>query len=316
MSLIECYEPEFVRQYLNDNPQAAREPLSLCWRHEVRLSLLLNDADRCRSLLASSSALELSVSMRETSPDFPTLPDWAQSLNQASLDAVGLPGLTPEARLYALGILLSYVDKLDKDAPKTPEAIGSLPKKLEELVREGTLQGQFNELPPIPTLQRQLISALGSLSFDWNRLPESPRKQALQLQIGLLQILDDNGRSRLHQQIIDVWRDRGVPRFADVPWVFINYLYYRLYHETFPYHDAQPMTARYLTLVSDYFLLRSLICLWMMDGDTLGDDDLIGLIAMFETWRNGPQAAEEKEALLAPHRQDDDVLSAISLLTY
>ncbi|GKX55754.1 lysine-N-methylase [Leminorella grimontii] len=314
MSQIECYEPEFVRQYLNNNSQTASKPLSLCWQHEVRLSLPLNDSERCRALLASSSALELNVSMREASADFPALPDWAQSLNQASLDAVGLPGLTPEARLYALGILLSYAAKLDKEEVTTPEVIATLPKKLEELVREGALQCQFNELPSIPTLQRQLTGALGTFSFDWSLLPESPRKQAVQLQIGLFQMQDDNGLSRLHQQMMDVWRERGVPRFADMPWVFINYLYYRLYHETFPHHDTQPMPARYLTLVSDYFLLRSLLCLWMMDGDDLSDDVLVSLVAMFEAWRCGPLADEEKEALLAPHRQDE-ILSAISLLT-
>ena len=125
---------------------------------------------------------------------------------------------------------------------------------------------------------------------------------------------DDNGSSRLHQQMMDVWQERGVPRFANAPWVFINYLYYRLYHETFPHHDTQSMPTRYLTLVSDYFLLRSLLCLWMMDGDDLSDDDLIGLVAMFETWRSGPLAAGEKEALLDAHREDE-ILSAISLLT-
>ena len=55
----------------------------------------------------------------------------------------------------------------------------TLPQALADHSQKGTLQAQFAQLPPVPQLARQLMTLLGSFTFDWSILPESPRKASL-----------------------------------------------------------------------------------------------------------------------------------------
>lgn len=89
---------------------------------------------------------------------------------------------------------------------------------------------------------------------------------SLPLQLSLLALADSNSEALMQQQLLDVWSSKGQQAFAGQPWMWTNYLVYRLYHETFPRHEQHDMLTCYLQLVSDYFLLRSLFSLWLMDG--------------------------------------------------
>ncbi len=312
MNQIECYEPAFIRHYRAQHPAAIRQPLVINWQHEARCSLLLDDPDCCEAVLGSPEAFVLQVKMTEAVPGVAALPQHLQVLNQAALDIVTLPNLSIDLRLYALGVMLSYAKKLPAGNDDALETLKSLPQTLAGYAASGTLAEIFAQLPVIAGPQRQLIGSLGRLPFDWDRLVDCTRKMSLPLQLSLLALADSNSEALMQQQLLDVWAREGQKAFAGRPWIWTNYLVYRLYHETFPGQDHHDMLTCYLHLVSDYFLLRSLFSLWLMDGSTISHAQAISLFSVFEAWRLNEKSTAEREALLAD--QQDPLLTAISLL--
>lgn len=313
MSQIECYEPEFVRQYLQKHPMSHRSPLAISWQHEIRRSLLLNDYDCCEAVLGSPEAFLLQVQMTDKNPEQLALPALIQALNQAALDTITLPGLSVDLRLYALGIMLSFAQKLPEGSKETIDTIKALPTQLAIFAKEGTLKKMFAQLPALTLMQRQLITHLGSVSFDWDSLVDCQRKMSLPLQISLLSLQDNNSEALMQEQLLEVWESLGEKHFDAQSWVWTNYLVYRLYHDTFPQHNTLSILPCYLELVSDYFMLRTLFSLWVMDGSTLSHSQTISLFSVFETWRHSPEYAQEREMLHQP-QLEDELVSAFSLL--
>lgn len=89
-----------------------------------------------------------------------------------------------------------------------------------------------------------------------------------------------------------------------------NWLIYRVYHEVIGQADG----ADYCPLVCDFYLIRTLISLWTLDGSPLQKEDIFALFAMFERWRVSENAAairQQIQSLCAA----EPLLSAFSLLT-
>lgn len=89
-----------------------------------------------------------------------------------------------------------------------------------------------------------------------------------------------------------------------------NWLIYRVYHDVIGQTDG----ADYFPLVCDFYLLRTLISLWTLDGSSLRQEDIFALFAMFERWRASENALlvrQQIQSLCAA----DPLLSAFSLLT-
>lgn len=313
MSLIECYEPVFVRKFLGRHPDAPQH-VEMAWQNEIRQSLTLDDTVCCEALLGDPHAFELHVNQTESNPAHPTLSERDRALNQAALHTITLPGLTSELRLYALGIMLSYASKQSGDDDKALEMLASLPQVLAGHAENDQIQQQFNQLPSVPQLQRSLLTLLGNLEFDWELLPESLRKMTLPLQVSLLMMQDANSEALLQQQLQAQWQKTYEEYFATAPWLMSNYLIYRLYHDAFPHHDEQNALQRYFELTTDYFLLRTLFSLWTMDDSPLTQEDIFALFAMFERWRKSEDAASVRQQI-AGLLPGDSLLSAFSLLT-
>ncbi|MCT4704610.1 lysine-N-methylase [Enterobacteriaceae bacterium H16N7] len=308
MSQIESYEPEFVRQYLQQQPATGHAPVSIHWQHETRRSLLLNDYHSCEAVLGKAEAFHLRMEMTEADGSADSLAVNIQVLNQAALDIATLPDISNELRLYALGVMLSCAQKTPDDL----EAIKALPAQLAAHASSGTLQTMFEQLPALHNTQRQLITRLGSLSFEWDNLVDCPRKLTLPLQINLLSLQDGNSEALMQKQLLDSWETHSHQAFITIPWVWTYYLVYRLYHDTFPQHQNLTLLEVYLELVSDYFLLRSLFSFWMMDGSALTNEQTYSLFSVYEAWRLA--YPEERLALHHP-ALGDELLTAFSLLT-
>lgn len=313
MSMIDCYEPDFVRAFLSHHPDSALH-VKMCWNKEIRQSLILSDPASCQAVLSYPNAFVLHTSQCESDAESRTLSQRNQVLNQSALNTVTLPALLPETRLYALGIMLSYSDKCPGDSETVLEKLTSLPQILAKYAQEGLLQEQFTQLPCLPHLQRKLITRMGSCEFNWDILPESRRKLTLPLQVSLLMLQDANSEALLQQQLQDQWPALYERYFAQEPWIFSNYLIYRLYHDTFPQHDSESILQCYLSLTTDFFMIRTLICLWTLDGSTLDHDEIYALFALFENWRNSHDAGSLRQDIqnILP---GDYQLSAFSLLT-
>lgn len=312
MSKIESYEPDFVRSFLSHNPDS---PLHtrIVRKNEIRHSLLLTDIASSKAALGEPHAFTLHVSCCDREPESRALSPRDQVLNQAALDTVTLAGLPPELKLYALGIILSYSEKLPGDTPDVLRQLASLPQALAGHAEDGKLQEQFAQLPAVLALQCQLLTRMGGFDFDWQILPDSSRKISLPLQVSLLMLQDANSEALLQQQLQGQWQKTYEQCFAQAPWVLNNYLIYRLYHDVFPQHDSEDVSQRYFELVTDFYLLRTLFSLWTLDSSALTDDDIFALFALYERWRLSEDAVFARQQL-ANQLPADHLLSAFSLL--
>lgn len=205
MSFIECYEPEYVRNFMAQYPDS---PLYVrkVWKNEIRQSLALTDIASCKAVLNDARAFELQLTYRPVEENAAALSARDAIVNQIILSTLTLPDLTPELSLYAVGILLSRANKMPGRDGDTLARLTTLPQALADHAQKGTLQAQFAQLPPVPQLARQLVTLLGSCAFDWSILPESPRKASLPLQVTLLTLHDANSEALLQHQLQTQWQ--------------------------------------------------------------------------------------------------------------
>ncbi|HAO1374293.1 TPA: lysine-N-methylase [Escherichia coli] len=309
MSFIECYEPEYVRKFLARHPGS---PLYVrkVWKNEISLSLSLTDIASCEAVLNDVRAFDLQLTYRPVEDNSAELSARDAIVNQVILSTLTLRDLTPELSLYAVGILLSRASKMPGRDGDILARLTTLPLALADHAKKGTLQAQYAQLPPVPQLARQLMTLLGGCAFDWSILPESPRKASLPLQVTLLTLHDANSEALLQQQLQTQWQTTWQQHFATAPWMMRNWLIYRVYHDVIGQTDG----ADYFPLVCDFYLLRTLISLWTLDGSPLRQEDIFALFAMFERWRASENALlvrQQIQSLCAA----DPLLSAFSLLT-
>ena len=276
------------------------------WKNEIRLSLSLTDIASCEAVLNDVRAFDLQLTYRPVEDNSAELSARDAIVNQVILSTLTLRDLTPELSLYAVGILLSCASKMPGRDGDILARLTTLPQALADHAKKGTLQAQYAQLPPVPQLARQLMTLLGGCAFDWSILPESPRKASLPLQVTLLTLHDANSEALLQTQ----WQTTWQQHFATAPWMMRNWLIYRVYHDMIGQTDG----ADYFPLVCDFYLLRTLISLWTLDGSPLRQEDIFALFAMFERWRASENALlvrQQIQSLCAA----DPLLSAFSLLT-
>ncbi|EEZ5491692.1 lysine-N-methylase [Escherichia coli] len=280
------------------------------WKNEIRLSLSLTDIASCEAVLNDVRAFDLQLTYRPVEDNSAELSARDAIVNQVILSTLTLRDLTPELSLYAVGILLSCASKMPGRDGDILARLTTLPQALADHAKKGTLQAQYAQLPPVPQLARQLMTLLGGCAFDWSILPESPRKASLPLQVTLLTLHDANSEALLQQQLQTQWQTTWQQHFATAPWMMRNWLIYRVYHDMIGQTDG----ADYFPLVCDFYLLRTLISLWTLDGSPLRQEDIFALFAMFERWRASENALlvrQQIQSLCAA----DPLLSAFSLLT-
>lgn len=278
--------------------------------NEIRLSLSLTDIASCEAVLNDVRAFDLQLTYRPVEDNSAELSARDAIVNQVILSTLTLRDLTPELSLYAVGILLSRASKMPGRDGDILARLTTLPLALADHAKKGTLQAQYAQLPPVPQLARQLMTLLGGCAFDWSILPESPRKASLPLQVTLLTLHDANSEALLQQQLQTQWQTTWQQHFATAPWMMRNWLIYRVYRDVIGQTDG----ADYFPLVCDFYLLRTLISLWTLDGSPLRQEDIFALFAMFERWRASENALlvrQQIQSLCAA----DPLLSAFSLLT-
>ncbi|MCV4607956.1 lysine-N-methylase, partial [Escherichia coli] len=82
-----------------------------------------------------------------------------------------------------------------------------------------------------------------------------------------------NSKALLQQQLKVQWQTTWQQHFATAPWMMRNWLIYRVYHEVIGQADG----ADYCPLVCDFYLIRTLISLWTLDGSPLRQEGIFAL---------------------------------------
>jgi len=133
MTQLSRYRPNYVRHFIEHNPQGLSDVMSIHWQHEIRQTLLLGERACCESVLCQPDALWLEESQHPANDQHPALTPWVQALNQAALTLGTLPELDSAQKLYSIGVMISYASKRVGTDAKDCADIAHLPEELAAL---------------------------------------------------------------------------------------------------------------------------------------------------------------------------------------
>ncbi|STF43987.1 putative lysine-N-methylase [Escherichia coli] len=96
MSFIECYEPEYVRNFMTQYPDS---PLYVrkVWKNEIRQSLALTDIESCKAVLNDARAFDLQLTYRPVEDNAAELSARDAIVNQAIFEHPYAPRFNPGA---------------------------------------------------------------------------------------------------------------------------------------------------------------------------------------------------------------------------
>ncbi|MFK3751470.1 lysine-N-methylase, partial [Escherichia coli] len=102
MSFIECYEPEYVRNFMTQHPGS---PLYVrkVWKNEIRLSLMLTEPESCKAVLNDVRAFDLQLTYRPVEDNSAELSARDAILHQVILSTLHHRDLTPQLSLQHSG---------------------------------------------------------------------------------------------------------------------------------------------------------------------------------------------------------------------
>lgn len=315
MQHIDCYEPNYVRSFSVLNPEDKSSINTTHWQHQIRRSLLMGNEACCREILTKPDALWLNEVPCQSVERGPALGLDYQMLNQSALTIATQPELSIEQKLYAIGVMISAVSKKDKTHPESIQYIADIPQQFASLAEQGELQKQFALLPSVHLLQTQAMRMIGSLDIPWQHLPDSERTFTFRLQLTLLPMQNPATEAMLLMQLNKNWQQSGHSFIAQRRWVLNNYLLYRLYHDTFPFHQHKSLLHTYYFLTLDFFILRTLLCIWMSENTELTMDSLVHIFTIYHKWRQENPSAESQLSKILPAHIETD-LAGFALLTF
>jgi lysine-N-methylase len=315
MQHIDCYEPNYVRCFLTLYPEDKTSLKTIYWQHQVRRSLLMGKEACCREILTKPDALWLNEVPLQSVECWPPLALDLQMLNQSALTIATQPELTIEQKLYAIGVMISAASKKDRTLPESIQYIADIPQQFSFLAEQGELQKQYALLPLVHSVQIQAMKMMGSLNIPWEQLPDSERVFTFRLQLTLLPMQEPAANAMFMMQLKKNWQQNGNAFIEKHHWVLNNYLLYRLYHDIFPFHRQNSLLHTYYLLVLDFFILRTLLSMWMPENTKLTLDTVVNIFTVYHHWRQENSAAEEQLNKILPAHIETD-LAGFALLNF
>lgn len=92
------------------------------------------------------------------------------------------------------------------------------------------------------------------------------------------------------------WQNNVLPIFKEYPHVITNYLFYRLYHDAFPYHPHMSSHECYYQLIADCFIIRSLMAYWALTHSRTKKARMIDIVNIYHRWRRQYTNAYQRSA--------------------
>lgn len=110
------------------------------------------------------------------------------------------------------------------------------------------------------------------------------------------------------------WNDIALPWLNERPHILRNFLQYRFYHGQFGMTEKTDLLKELYLIVVDYFLIKSLLSVVVLNNGHLTDDDLIDVVYSFSTFRQHDPSVNNKFAKYIDMCKRNDDLSVLNLL--
>lgn len=206
---------------------------------------------------------------------------WQNAVNQSCINLLIVDGLSIEERLYAIGVLLSRLSKIDLQEPEpddsTPRAVGD---EVLMLSVSGLIRHAFGQMPSIDRYKHAYLRRLAKVHLS---LPLDPiASMSFNLKLTELQVMSDGF---LGDALHEAENSPYVDAFFDKhDHVWTNYFLHRCFHDVFPGAVREAYNLVFLDLCIDLFCLRSLCALLAASDVELTEKSVSTL---FSAWHRG-----------------------------
>ncbi|MBK5145696.1 flagellin lysine-N-methylase [Budviciaceae bacterium BWR-B9] len=256
------------------------------WQNEVRKSLAIECPEACGQILMSQTSIWLEskklISSRSQSP----LSDIYHQVNAECIGIALRPELSLSERLMAIGELVSPMSHDDYTNKKQKhQAIEELHLRAASLTHEH-IKSHMSEIPRNNVARWQLFAQIGSQVAELANVETVPTMAAFWKEVhhDILQQSTESGAQKI-ADLENAWMQTVTPVFNEFPHVVTNYLFYRLYHDSFPYHAKMSEVETYYQLITDCFILRNLISYWALKYSQLRKSKMIDIVNIYHRWR-------------------------------
>ncbi|GKX61210.1 flagellin lysine-N-methylase [Leminorella grimontii] len=275
------------------------------WQNEVRKSLAIECPEACGQILMNQTSIWMESQKQIASHSQSPLNNVYQTVNAACMSQALRPEMSPAERLYAIGRLMLSI-------PAERYGDRRCAAQIKEELNERAAAFSLDEI------QRQMQNVVYDRGARWKLFAEIGARVAQlansettpsmasfweSIYRDITQQTPESGPEKM-SMLEDAWQRSVLPIFKDYPHVFTNYLFYRLYHDGFPYHPRMSTYECYYQLVTDCFVIRNLIAYWSITHVRTKKARMIDIVNIYHRWRRQYSDA---------YRQSADSLKASGL---
>ncbi|SQI43679.1 Flagellar biosynthetic protein fliU [Leminorella richardii] len=267
------------------------------WQHEVRKSLAIECPEACGQILMSQTSIWTESQHQLSGQSQSPLNDTCQVVNAASIAFVLRPEMTPAERLFAIGQLVLSIPIESYDDGKNA---ARLKEKLDEqsaLLSIENIQHKMNTLPHDQAIRWQVFAEMGAQVARLANSETTPSMASFWEEIyqDIIHQTPESGALKM-AMLEESWQNNVLPIFKEYPHVITNYLFYRLYHDAFPYHPHMSSHECYYQLIADCFIIRSLMAYWALTHSRTKKARMIDIVNIYHRWRRQYTNAYQRSA--------------------
>lgn len=242
----------------------------------IRRSMSLSCPAVAEAVLFDPLAMQLDVDTCDTADDAPPLPAEVDTLQAAALELLGVEGLSVEAFLVYLGLMVQQSQTL------SGAALGHFCLDALDLARQKP--EVRDALPYLPEVQWLTLDKMTALFAPYLEQGTGRGQQWLaRCQASLIEALSGRGVVGKVAHLHQAWDETVAPFLRAHPQLLPNYLFYRLYHDGFPGHPQYSVAQCYRLFVLDLFMLRSFLSAWALKCGAIDRQDVVTLFYGYHT---------------------------------
>lgn len=288
------------------------------YKYEIRSNLTLSCPEATRLLLTSSDAMLYSEKVKQSAQalDAPEISQEDRLLNLMCTHIMKHCGLNIEERLYGVILLLQYREK-ELGKIDFNEKIFNFFESIQKGLKSGGMRNNMAQALPNYQLQSELL-----LHFQiyLGTKTQGRGGDVLRTYIQKLnQIHNDkntSGEDAVYSfhRIVESWRDNIVPWLSDRPFLFSNYMQYRMYEDFFPMKKGRDPFSSLVYLTLEWFLLKWLVVATLDFHGFIDETDIVNIFYSYHSVTRHDNDSEDAFSLEIDKFKLDNGLTLLSIL--
>lgn len=251
------------------------------FKYEIRQNLTLSCPEAVKQLMTRTDAMLFHEKkmLQAKALDAVDVNQTSRFINLMCTNIMITSGVNIEEGFYGIALLFIYLDKV-KDNENAYQKIEDYFVNIIHSIQTGELKASVYNINPDRQLQWALLLRLqGYLATKqgargWPTLQHYANK-LIYIQSESLKN-DEVEVSMSH--LSDVWQEKVIPWLTEHPHLMSNYIQYRMYNDFFPSNTEISNLSNLYLMVSEWFLIKSLISSCVELVGSIEMDDIINII--------------------------------------